>query len=44
MWKKMQGIDFVRIGRHESVHEEIKGHCFSGQNVYYYQCCSRHAT
>ncbi|KAH1038868.1 hypothetical protein J1N35_040611 [Gossypium stocksii] len=30
---KSQGIDFVRIGRHESVHEEIKGHCFSGMNI-----------
>lgn len=30
---KSQSIDFVRIGRHESVHEEIKGHCFSGMNL-----------
>ncbi|PPD81166.1 hypothetical protein GOBAR_DD21903 [Gossypium barbadense] len=30
---KSQGIDFVRIGRHESVHEEIKGHCFAGMNI-----------
>ncbi|KAK8715914.1 hypothetical protein V6N13_043239, partial [Hibiscus sabdariffa] len=28
-----ESIDFVRIGRHESVHEEIKGHCFSGMNL-----------
>ncbi|XVE90822.1 hypothetical protein DITRI_Ditri20bG0106900 [Diplodiscus trichospermus] len=30
---KSQGIDFIRIGRHESVHEEVKGHCFSGMNL-----------
>ncbi|GMJ09463.1 jing he sheng 1, embryo defective 2411 [Hibiscus trionum] len=30
---KSQSIDFVRIGRHESVHEEIKGHCFSGMDL-----------
>lgn len=26
----LQGIDFVRIGRNDAVHEEIRGHCFSG--------------
>ncbi|KAI4353108.1 hypothetical protein L6164_002081 [Bauhinia variegata] len=26
---KAQGIDFVRIGRLEAVHEEVRGHCFS---------------
>ncbi|XP_043718430.1 DNA replication ATP-dependent helicase/nuclease JHS1 isoform X4 [Telopea speciosissima] len=26
---KAQGIDFVRIGRYEAVHEEVRGHCFS---------------
>ncbi|OMO90149.1 hypothetical protein COLO4_19317 [Corchorus olitorius] len=30
---KSQGIDFLRIGRHESVHDEVKGHCFSGMNL-----------
>ncbi|XWS56828.1 hypothetical protein CRYUN_Cryun09bG0119000 [Craigia yunnanensis] len=30
---KSQSIDFVRIGRYESVHEEVKGHCFSGMNL-----------
>ncbi|XWS74707.1 hypothetical protein CRYUN_Cryun01aG0020800 [Craigia yunnanensis] len=30
---KSQSIDFVRIGRHESVHEEVKGHCISGMNL-----------
>ncbi|KAJ0051987.1 hypothetical protein Pint_00019 [Pistacia integerrima] len=28
---KAQNIDFVRIGRHEAVHEDIRGHCFSVQ-------------
>ncbi|KAL5799099.1 hypothetical protein ACOSQ2_003919 [Xanthoceras sorbifolium] len=26
---KAQSIDFVRIGRHEAVHNEIQGHCIS---------------
>ncbi|XP_042487898.1 DNA replication ATP-dependent helicase/nuclease JHS1 isoform X4 [Macadamia integrifolia] len=26
---KAQGIDFVRIGRYEAVHEEVRDHCFS---------------
>ncbi|XP_030966740.1 DNA replication ATP-dependent helicase/nuclease JHS1 isoform X1 [Quercus lobata] len=30
---KAQGIDFVRIGRYEAVHEEVQGHCFSAMNV-----------
>ncbi|XP_059451094.1 DNA replication ATP-dependent helicase/nuclease JHS1 isoform X1 [Corylus avellana] len=30
---KAQGIDFVRIGRHEAVHEEVRGHCFSAMNI-----------
>ncbi|KAF7844965.1 DNA replication ATP-dependent helicase/nuclease DNA2 isoform X1 [Senna tora] len=30
---KAQGIDFVRIGRHEAVHEEVRGHCISATNV-----------
>lgn len=30
-FKPMQNIDFLRIGRHEVVHEEVRGHCFSGQ-------------
>ncbi|XP_054795481.1 DNA replication ATP-dependent helicase/nuclease JHS1-like isoform X1 [Prosopis cineraria] len=30
---KAQGIDFVRIGRHEAVHEEVRGHCLSATNV-----------
>ncbi|XVF41374.1 hypothetical protein PTKIN_Ptkin01aG0275400 [Pterospermum kingtungense] len=30
---KSQSIDFIRIGRHESVHEEVKGYCFSGMNI-----------
>ncbi|XVE99925.1 hypothetical protein REPUB_Repub03eG0242300 [Reevesia pubescens] len=30
---KSQNVDFVRIGRHESVHEEVKEHCFSGMNL-----------
>ena len=32
--RQLQNIDFVRIGRHEVVHEEIQGHCFSGGNSY----------
>ncbi|KAK9065396.1 hypothetical protein SSX86_016779 [Deinandra increscens subsp. villosa] len=27
---KSQGIDFIRIGREEAVHEEIRGHCING--------------
>uniref|UniRef100_A0A2N9F1V3 DNA replication ATP-dependent helicase/nuclease n=1 Tax=Fagus sylvatica TaxID=28930 RepID=A0A2N9F1V3_FAGSY len=30
---KAQGIDFVRIGRHEAVHEEVRGHCFSAMDI-----------
>ncbi|XP_028798856.1 DNA replication ATP-dependent helicase/nuclease DNA2 isoform X2 [Neltuma alba] len=30
---KAQGIDFVRIGRHEAVHEEVREHCLSATNV-----------
>ncbi|KAK7350768.1 hypothetical protein VNO77_09705 [Canavalia gladiata] len=30
---KGQGIDFVRIGRHEVVNEEVRGHCLSATNV-----------
>ncbi|KAK7256275.1 hypothetical protein RIF29_29716 [Crotalaria pallida] len=30
---KAQGIDFVRIGRHESVHEEVKEYCLSATNM-----------
>ncbi|XP_024627209.1 DNA replication ATP-dependent helicase/nuclease JHS1 isoform X2 [Medicago truncatula] len=30
---KAQGIDFVRVGRHEAVHEEVRGHCLSETNV-----------
>ncbi|KAF5207658.1 DNA replication ATP-dependent helicase/nuclease DNA2 [Thalictrum thalictroides] len=26
---KLQGIDFVRIGRYEAVHEEVRDHCLS---------------
>ncbi|KAF8379125.1 hypothetical protein HHK36_028554 [Tetracentron sinense] len=31
---KAQGIDFVRIGRYEAVHEEVRGHCFSAMDTY----------
>ncbi|KAL2337269.1 hypothetical protein Fmac_011715 [Flemingia macrophylla] len=30
---KAQGIDFVRIGRHEVVNEEVRDHCLSARNV-----------
>ncbi|KAL2640981.1 hypothetical protein AAZV13_06G264700 [Glycine max] len=30
---KAQGIDFVRIGRHEVVNEEVREHCLSAMNV-----------
>nr|XP_028961324.1 DNA replication ATP-dependent helicase/nuclease DNA2 [Malus domestica] len=30
---KAEDIDFIRIGRHEAVHEEIRGHCFSEMNI-----------
>ncbi|CAB4299713.1 unnamed protein product [Prunus armeniaca] len=30
---KAQNIDFLRIGRHEAVHEEVRGHCFSEMNI-----------
>ncbi|KAI8572529.1 hypothetical protein RHMOL_Rhmol01G0206500 [Rhododendron molle] len=31
---KAQGIDFVRIGRNDAVHEEIRGHCFSAMDIH----------
>ncbi|XP_062097786.1 DNA replication ATP-dependent helicase/nuclease JHS1 [Humulus lupulus] len=30
---KTQGIDFLRIGRHEAVHEEVRGHSISAMNL-----------
>ncbi|KAI3818648.1 hypothetical protein L1987_12463 [Smallanthus sonchifolius] len=30
---KSQGIDFIRIGRDEAVHEEIRGHCINGADI-----------
>ncbi|KAJ4958932.1 hypothetical protein NE237_026043 [Protea cynaroides] len=30
---KAQGIDFVRIGRYEAVHEEVRGQCFSAMGT-----------
>ncbi|KAL8229689.1 hypothetical protein R6Q57_014589 [Mikania cordata] len=30
---KSQGIDFIRIGREEAVHEEIRGHCINGADI-----------
>ncbi|OVA14827.1 DNA replication factor Dna2 [Macleaya cordata] len=30
---KAQDIDFVRIGRYEAVHEEVREHCFSASNT-----------
>ncbi|XP_057995142.1 DNA replication ATP-dependent helicase/nuclease JHS1-like isoform X2 [Hevea brasiliensis] len=30
---KAQGIDFLRIGRHEAVHEEVRANCFSAMDV-----------
>ncbi|CAJ2669775.1 unnamed protein product [Trifolium pratense] len=30
---KAQGIDFVRVGRHGVVNEEVRGHCLSENNV-----------
>ncbi|KAG9452225.1 hypothetical protein H6P81_005129 [Aristolochia fimbriata] len=30
---KAQGIDFVRLGRDEAIHEEVRGHCFSAMNA-----------
>ena len=35
-YKLSQGIDFVRIGRHEAIHDDIRGHCFSGRMLFYY--------
>ncbi|KAF6135365.1 hypothetical protein GIB67_027239, partial [Kingdonia uniflora] len=29
---KSQGIDFVRIGRYEAVHEEVRDYCFSARD------------
>uniref|UniRef100_A0A5B7AJ85 DNA helicase n=2 Tax=Davidia involucrata TaxID=16924 RepID=A0A5B7AJ85_DAVIN len=31
---KVQGIDFVRIGRYEVVHEEVREHCFSAMDMH----------
>ncbi|KAH7849649.1 hypothetical protein Vadar_020933 [Vaccinium darrowii] len=31
---KAQGIDFVRIGRNDAVHEQIRGHCFSAMDLH----------
>jgi len=33
-YKWIQGIDFVRVGRHEAVHEEVRGHCLSGLPIF----------
>ncbi|XP_031092095.1 DNA replication ATP-dependent helicase/nuclease JHS1 isoform X1 [Ipomoea triloba] len=30
---KAQGIDFIRIGRYEAVHEEVREHCLSTTNL-----------
>ncbi|KAJ0668754.1 putative DNA helicase [Helianthus annuus] len=30
---KSQGIDFIRIGRDEAVHEEIRSHCINGADM-----------
>ncbi|XP_068650262.1 DNA replication ATP-dependent helicase/nuclease JHS1 [Aristolochia californica] len=30
---KAQGIDFVRLGREEAIHEEVRGYCFSAANT-----------
>nr|XP_043625334.1 DNA replication ATP-dependent helicase/nuclease JHS1 [Erigeron canadensis] len=30
---KSQGIDFIRIGREEAVHEEIRGHCINAVDM-----------
>ncbi|BFG21385.1 hypothetical protein CerSpe_076590 [Prunus speciosa] len=31
--RALQNIDFLRIGRHEAVREEVRGHCFSEMNI-----------
>ncbi|XAR54242.1 DNA helicase [Bertholletia excelsa] len=31
---KAQGIDFVRIGRDDAVHEEVRDHCFSAMDIH----------
>ncbi|KAM7277423.1 hypothetical protein ACFE04_019289 [Oxalis oulophora] len=31
---KAQGIDFLRIGRHEAVHEDVREYCISEMNVH----------
>ncbi|GFZ00758.1 DNA replication helicase [Actinidia rufa] len=31
---KAQGIDFVRIGRNDAVHEEVRSHCFSAMDIH----------
>ncbi|XP_057549836.1 DNA replication ATP-dependent helicase/nuclease JHS1 [Amaranthus tricolor] len=31
---KIQGIDFLRIGRCEAVHKEIQGHCLSDMDIH----------
>ncbi|XP_039122512.1 DNA replication ATP-dependent helicase/nuclease JHS1 isoform X1 [Dioscorea cayenensis subsp. rotundata] len=30
---KAEDIDFVRIGRHEAIHDDIRGHCFSASET-----------
>ncbi|KAL8105137.1 DNA replication ATP-dependent helicase/nuclease JHS1 [Apium graveolens] len=30
---KVQDIDFIRIGRYEAVHEEVRGHCISATKL-----------
>ncbi|XP_020538539.1 DNA replication ATP-dependent helicase/nuclease JHS1 isoform X2 [Jatropha curcas] len=30
---KAQGIDFLRIGRHEAVHDEVRSNCFSAMDI-----------
>ncbi|CAI9103410.1 OLC1v1001879C1 [Oldenlandia corymbosa var. corymbosa] len=30
---KSQGVDFIRIGRSEAVHEEIRGNCFAEMDI-----------
>ncbi|XP_059633769.1 DNA replication ATP-dependent helicase/nuclease JHS1 [Cornus florida] len=31
---KAQGIDFVRVGRYEAVHEDVREHCFSAMDMH----------
>ncbi|BAF15608.2 Os04g0588200 [Oryza sativa Japonica Group] len=30
---KAEGVDFLRIGRHEAVHPDVKGHCLSTTDI-----------